>query len=306
MKHFRIRLVCILATLSWMFAFGNIEQTFGGQPVIFTVGGATLAQGLGMQDSWVHWVSPDGSTMLVDYRSDWPASIYLTFRDPNTDSWGPRQQVLYGFTSASVGPDGYLYAREDVQYSKIVRCAPTGILQWGAPVNLGLTVPPHQNSQTFDGQSLYYAGSPSGGDGFDLYVSLYDAESGTFQEGARVDSLSDASAEEFSPWISSDGLTMLFASTRAGGYGGYDIYSATRTLTDSTAWENICNLGPSVNTAADEFDPAYATELGMLYFDRGGGSAYQIHVIPEPSIMTLTAVCLLAFFVRRSVAVIRH
>ena len=68
-----------------------------------------------------------------------------------------------------------------------------------------------------------------------------------------------------------DGTVMLyFVSDREGGYGGMDIwYSIVR---NGVADEPV-NLGPMVNSSADEYTPFYDQRNGILYFssDRAGG-----------------------------------
>ncbi|MBQ7489026.1 MAG: OmpA family protein [Bacteroidales bacterium] len=70
------------------------------------------------------------------------------------------------------------------------------------------------------------------------------------------------------PFITADELTIYFASNIPGGYGGYDIYKATRTK-KSGKFSNITNLGPNVNTAGQEVFPALRGDT-MLYFSSDG------------------------------------
>ncbi len=68
-----------------------------------------------------------------------------------------------------------------------------------------------------------------------------------------------------------DGTTILyFVSDRPGGFGGMDIWYSL--ITDGVASEPV-NLGPQINTAADEIPPYYDQPNGVLYFssDREGG-----------------------------------
>jgi len=58
--------------------------------------------------------------------------------------------------------------------------------------------------------------------------------------------------EECHPSLSSDGNTLYFASDRAGGYGGMDLYKVVRK--DDT-WSEPMNLGGSINTAENEVFP---------------------------------------------------
>jgi hypothetical protein len=65
---------------------------------------------------------------------------------------------------------------------------------------------------------------------------------------------------------------MYFASNRPGGFGGNDIYVSRRHKKDDDfGWEAPQNLGPAVNSSANESSPAISEDDGTgvrtLYFD---------------------------------------
>lgn len=64
--------------------------------------------------------------------------------------------------------------------------------------------------------------------------------------------------------ISCDGRQLYFASTRAGGLGGSDIYRADRLANGS--WSEPVNLGDAVNTPKDEEAPFLSNDGETLYF----------------------------------------
>ena len=73
----------------------------------------------------------------------------------------------------------------------------------------------------------------------------------------------NTASAEFVPAFSPDGHWMFFASDRPGGFGGADLYQSYRAdIHDDFGWQTPTNLGPNVNTAADE--------NGAGYFDNGG------------------------------------
>jgi hypothetical protein len=72
---------------------------------------------------------------------------------------------------------------------------------------------------------------------------------------------------EVYPYITSDGNTMLFASDRDGGYGGYDIYMSEKKSTGE--WGQPLNLGSDVNSEKDEVCPMLLPD-GTLYFSSDG------------------------------------
>ena len=73
---------------------------------------------------------------------------------------------------------------------------------------------------------------------------------------------------ESQPSISADGRTLYFISDRPGGYGGYDIWKTTKD--SSGEWTVAENLGPNINTAANEKTPYMHTDNITLYFSSQG------------------------------------
>lgn len=59
-------------------------------------------------------------------------------------------------------------------------------------------------------------------------------------------------ADEQSAYLAPDNRTLYFASNRAGGAGGYDLYLTRREGEGWRSWSPPVNLGPLVNTNADE------------------------------------------------------
>ena len=67
-----------------------------------------------------------------------------------------------------------------------------------------------------------------------------------------------------------NGQALYFASNMPGGLGGYDIYYIEKT--SSGTWGEPINLGPTVNTEKDDFNPFYKN--GLLYFSSRGHIGY--------------------------------
>ncbi len=72
--------------------------------------------------------------------------------------------------------------------------------------------------------------------------------------------------------MSADGMTLVFASERAGGEGGFDIWMSER---ESVAadWGQATNLGAVVNTAGNE-RPSQLWEAENLLLFKSGGQGY--------------------------------
>jgi len=97
----------------------------------------------------------------------------------------------------------------------------------------------------------------------------------------------NSNAIDSMPSISRDGLVLFFASTRAGGYGHYDLYVTTRPNL-SAPWTEPKNLGPTVNTLYAESAPCLSADGRVLYFSDwnkvrpgglGGYDLWQVQIL---------------------------
>ena len=82
--------------------------------------------------------------------------------------------------------------------------------------------------------------------------------------GAPVNS----GAWESQPTMSADGVTVYFASSRPGGYGGMDIWRTTMTAEGEFSIPE--NLGPAINTPGDDAAPFIHSDGRTLYFASNG------------------------------------
>lgn len=73
---------------------------------------------------------------------------------------------------------------------------------------------------------------------------------------------------ETSGSITPDGKIIYFASNRKGGYGGYDLYRSVKM--ENGEWGAPENLGPKVNTAANEDAPFIHPDQQTLFFTSDG------------------------------------
>jgi hypothetical protein len=91
---------------------------------------------------------------------------------------------------------------------------------------------------------------------------------------------SDGEAEAF---LSKDGRSLFFASrprTAASprqGEGGWDIFVSQRATVEDP-WGEPQNLGPTINTDADEQTPALSLDGHLLFFARKGPNGFDLYV----------------------------
>lgn len=78
----------------------------------------------------------------------------------------------------------------------------------------------------------------------------------------------NSAGDDVGPFVNERGDVMYFCSNRNGGFGGMDIYAASR---EGDGWNEPANLGSQINSPANEQGPALSTDGLHLYFasDRG-------------------------------------
>jgi len=149
---------------------------------------------------------------------------------------------------------------------------------FGAPTNLGPTLNSSARDEepgaSADGLSLYWCSLRAGGYGnYDLWMATRATTQDAWGAPANLGSTVNSSSHDFSPDISADGLSLYFGSDRPGGFGGYDIWVATR-ASRQDAWGKPVNLGPLVNTSGLEGCPAISDDGLELYFWSGRAGGY--------------------------------
>lgn len=119
-----------------------------------------------------------------------------------------------------------------------------------------------------DGTSIIFAKGNSGKATGNTEVNLFFTRfrNGTWSE-PRPLSINLPEAWDSTPALTPNGTTLYFSSTREGGYGGADLYSAQ--LNRRGRWVNVQNLGPAINTPGDEAFPFVSAD-GRLYFASDG------------------------------------
>ena len=259
-------------------------------------------------DSTFNTVALDGCPFVApDGRSFYMAStrpgglggidIWVSTRSSAHEPWGPPHNVGAPVNSASndfcptMSRDGHtLYfvsnrpggcGLGDIYVAR--RRDDEGFEE---PENLGCDVnsaadeaSPFPLEEPGRGRVLYFSSTRPGGfspeaEGVptgdsDLYSSEWHG--GSFGRPTLVAGVNTA-ADDGQPNLRRDALELFFYSTRPGGYGAADLYSASRARA-SDAWSTPVNLGAHVNSVAAETRPSLSWDGGTLYFGstRTGG-----------------------------------
>jgi len=138
-----------------------------------------------------------------------------------------------------------------------------------------------------DGLELYVGSNrPGGSGGKDIWVTRRATVSDAWEEPVNLGPTVNSPSDEFCPNISADDLTLFFVSLRPGGYGGRDIWVTTRATT-SDPWREPMNIGPPINSSADEQMAIFSPVGSVLYFNssRPGGygghtDIWQVSILP--------------------------
>lgn len=158
-------------------------------------------------------------------------------------------------------------------------------LGWSEPEWLGPLVnsPARDNKATLlnGGRTLYLNSDRVGGSGaLDIWVSQRAHRRCPWQAPVNLGPPLNTPAAEGAPNFSPDERVLFFSSQGHRGHGGADIFLSRRdNPSDDFGWQPPVNLGPDVNTSADETGPFYfqhGKRGGQLYFTRGN----DIYVAP--------------------------
>jgi len=118
----------------------------------------------------------------------------------------------------------------------------------------------YEGPMTFskDGKTIYFTKGET--ETMGIYSATFN---GTIWEQITPFQYNEIKSFATQPFLSDDGQRLFFSSNRRGGYGGFDLYVCTWSKTNQ--WSKPKNLGPEINSAADEKYP-FLHANGKLYF----------------------------------------
>lgn len=246
--------------------------------------------GLGAYDLWV--------TTRETIHDNWgiPVNLGLKFNTSSTDHSPVITRDGLEFYFASSRPGG-LSTVEPVE-PWVMRRETIGN-PWNEPMPLGQSFGGMRRmSISSDGLEMYLnVVDMSGYSGWDICVAKRSTMDDEWGEPVNLGPTVNGPGVdwEYGPVISPDGLVLIFASSRLGGYSTWDNWNfdlwMTRRRTKDDAWGEPINLGPSINTPYSEISASISSDGRMLYFwDRkdegpwpggqGGIDIWQAPIIP--------------------------
>lgn len=218
----------------------------------------------------------EGLTLVPAIGEYFPNYQLVNYRELNTvgADYAPilSEDFLY-FTSGRAASG--LYAATGTPYHQLFRARAEGLKVDAGAVQL---LPEFQNEEGLnqaalaispDGNTLIYArGNSTSAKDYPestLFVSYFRGAG--FTQPIWMPVNEEETWWNSTPAFSPDGAELYFASTRPGGYGGVDLYKATKMANGD--FGNAVNLGSTVNTAGNELFPRPAKD-GKFYFASDG------------------------------------
>jgi outer membrane protein OmpA-like peptidoglycan-associated protein len=176
---------------------------------------------------------------------------------------------------------------------------------WEKPVPLGSPINDAAyngfGSISPDGNTLYFTrecNEKKGKDKFCLFIS--SKVNGRWTEPFRMPAPVNSDYSDFAPTIMADGKTIIFASNRPGGYGGYDLYKTE--MMGNGAWSMPVNLGDGINTKYDDRIVSVPVSGDVIYYsqpeEKGGRLVYRIKTGKLPEVMMHSFVITVAGIVK--------
>ena len=210
----------------------------------------------------------------------WPKHELVNYKELNTPGadYAPvlSEDFLY-FTSGRQASG--LYPATGTPYTKLFRARADGL-----KVDVGAiqALPEFRNEEGLnqaaiaispDGNTIIYArgNSTSSKDLPDVALFASYFRGAGFTQPIWMPVNEDETWWNSTPAFSPDGSELYFASNRPGGFGGIDIWKATRLA--NSDFGNPVNLGPTINTPGNEMFPRLAPD-GKFFFSSDGHPGY--------------------------------
>ena len=214
---------------------------------------------------------------IADY---WPNHVLINFKELNTQGadYAPvlSEDFLY-FTSGRQASG--IYAATGTPYHKLFRTRAEGLK---VDVSGVQALPEFKNEEGLnqaaiavspDGNTIIYArgNSNSSKDLPDVALFASYFRGAGFTQPIWMPVNEDEFWWNSTPAFSPDGSELYFASNRPGGFGGIDLYKATKLANGD--FGNAVNLGSTINTPGNEMFPRPARD-GKFFFASDGHPGY--------------------------------
>ncbi len=255
-------------------------------------------------------VSPDGNMLIFQSDHESPGKYDCVVKFKTGLGWTPPVPLLFANTKMNTaGPfitydQNYLLLTSDQQGGKgdvDLWIAKRGKSLWGKAENLGAPINTAGydgfGSLSPDGNTLYFTRECSEKKGKDKFCLFMSAKvNGQWSEPVRMPAPVSSEHSDFAPIIMADGDTIIFASNRPGGIGGYDLYKTEKM--SGGAWSEPVNLGNEINTKYDDRIVSVPASGDTIYYshpeEKSGKLVYRIKTGKLPAEMKKSSVITIA------------
>ena len=236
------------------------------------------AKGLTLEDGNLNELDREiANLQKIDQIEDyWPyieLENFTLLNTPGPDYAPIVNEGFFYFTSSRQATG--IYSATGVPYTKLFRTRADGIK---VDVQNIQALPEFKNEEGLnqgsiaispDGNTIIYArgNSTSSKDLPDVHLFASYFRGGGFTQPIWMPLNEDEFWWNSTPAFSPDGSELYFASNRPGGYGGVDLYKATKLANGD--FGNPVNLGPQINTSGNEMFPRMMSD-GKFFFASDG------------------------------------
>lgn len=236
--------------------------------LVFTT--SRFAEGDDWADPWTNQAFSDLYLVYQDRNGNW-----VSRPDPLDNTGRINSDVNEGEPSFS--PDGHTiyFTRCDIQDQETRGCA----------IYMATKNPEEKPDKKGRGGSKGKKPKPNASkEDADADAEGVEVKPGEWTEPVRLN-LGDTIYNYLYPAISSDGLTLYFTSDMPGGFGGYDLWKATRKST-ADDFSRPVNMTSIINTPGREIMPVLRND-SLLYFSSdghpgiGGQDLFSSHLNPN-------------------------
>jgi len=160
--------------------------------------------------------------------------------------------------------------------------------EWGPPENLGSSINSSSRDDSPyispDGLTLHFVSMRPGGSGrTDIWIATRKTRLEPWGNPENLGPAVNSSSADYNIRMSVDGLLLFFGSDRPGGYGDCDIWVSKRANVNEP-WSDAVNVGPIVNSSADDDTPSISADGSTLYFSSNRSDGYGGYDIWQASI----------------------
>jgi outer membrane protein OmpA-like peptidoglycan-associated protein/tetratricopeptide (TPR) repeat protein len=211
----------------------------------------------------------------VEYAETHPVKNYVF--EPKNMGDSINSKVSEYFPSLTIDEKQFVFTRrvnnmnEDFYESRMLENN-----QWSLATGLPGDINTDRNEGaqniSVDGKTLVFTScdAPDGYGGCDLYYALLTRKG--WSQPFNMGKVINTDAWESQPSIAPDKRALYFAAREEAGYGGSDIYVSY--IMPDGKWGPPMNMGPDINTPADETSPFIHADNQTLYFTSDGLPGY--------------------------------